>query len=299
MYKISDMIKLKKIYGLSYEDISKESGISLSSVQKIFGGVIKAPRRGTLLALSRVFESYEKEDGIGLYDHDPYDDGPFVAESITPYTAGDSKPYYSSGSSAIDVSDGRSGGDIYSQTGYTYEDYNKLELPAGKRVEVIDGVLYDMSSPRYNHQRIIMRLYVLIDSFIRENKGKCEAIVAPADVRLEYDKGDMTVVQPDLFVVCDRKKLEDDRAMKGVPDFIIEVVSPASRKIDMEIKLEKYKENGVREYWIVDYEKGKVIKNYFEGDIVSIHSFDDKVGVSIYDEKLVIDFAEIKDYLES
>lgn len=123
-------------------------------------------------------------------------------------------------------------------------------------------------------------------------------LTAPVDVRLEYDKGDKTVVQPDITVICDKTKIDKGESILGGPDFVLEVVSRSSRIKDTGIKLNKYRENGVKEYWIVDYETERVIKHNFEkGNAVSVYTFDDKVSVDIYDGKLVIDFKEVKDYI--
>ena len=112
---------------------------------------------------------------------------------------------------------------------------------------------------------------------------------------LEYDKGDMTVVQPDFIVVCDREKFSDIRAVKGAPDFVLEVLSPSTRKRDLNIKKKKYQENGVREYWIADPESRVVIKTVFEGEERStMYTFEDDIPVYIYDGKLVVTLRDLE-----
>ncbi len=71
------------------------------------------------------------------------------------------------------------------------------------------------------------------------------------------DKTDTNYVEPDISVICDKSKLTD-KGYFGVPDWIIEIVSPGSRKMDYFTKLFKYHTAGVREYWIVDPEKNRV-----------------------------------------
>ena len=122
-------------------------------------------------------------------------------------------------------------------------------LPEGTRAELIDGVIYDMAAPTIAHQRISSFLTWKIRDYIYSGNGKCEVFAAPFDVQL--DKDDYTLVQPDISVICDKTKLTD-RGCSGAPDFIIEVVSPSSRKHDYSIKNTLYSQNGVREYWIVD-----------------------------------------------
>jgi len=139
----------------------------------------------------------------------------------------------------------------------TYADYEKWELKDGERYELIDGVPYMMAAPSTRHQTVGGELFRQIANFL---KGKpCRVFHAPFDVRL-FGKGNMerTVVQPDVLVVCDSKKI-DKKGCNGAPDFIIEIVSPSSGKMDMEIKLQKYRQAGVREYWIVDPESRAVM----------------------------------------
>jgi len=163
---------------------------------------------------------------------------------------------------------------------YTYEDYTKLKLKDGERFELIDGVLYAMAAPNVPHQRISRNLVRLFGNLL---EGKpCEVFHAPFDVCLNA-KGDKDkdVFQPDLFVVCDKKKLEDGKRCNGAPDLVIEILSPTSSSRDYVLKLNKYRMAGVREYWIVDPEKKVVqkmvlqnkqyiIKAYLEEDVIPV-----------------------------
>jgi Uma2 family endonuclease len=133
---------------------------------------------------------------------------------------------------------------------YTYEDY--LYWGENERYEIIDGIAYMMASPSAVHQAISRELTVLIHEFL---KGKpCQVFAAPFDVRLfpEDDNSDTTVVQPDLLVVCDPSKLSDGKACRGAPDLVIEILSDSSMITDRKVKAEKYRQAGVKEYWIVD-----------------------------------------------
>jgi len=132
---------------------------------------------------------------------------------------------------------------------YTYEEYTKW--PEQPRYELIDGTPYLMAAPNRIHAEITKNLFRCIDRYLRDKP--CEPYFAPMDVRLFADaftNGD-TVVQPDVFVVCDKNKL-DKKGVKGVPDFIIEILSPGSGKMDKMIKFNKYEQAGVPELWIVD-----------------------------------------------
>ena len=85
-------------------------------------------------------------------------------------------------------------------------------------------------------------------------KGKpCQIFAAPFDVRLNADTYDDTVVQPDLLVVCDPSKL-DEKGCVGVPDMVIEILSPSTGRHDKLVKFQLYQKTGVREYWIIDPE---------------------------------------------
>ena len=123
------------------------------------------------------------------------------------------------------------------------------ELPEDQRAEVFEGIVYDMASPSQEHQTISMELSTLINTYIKERNGSCRVFHAPFDVKLS-DKP-LTIVQPDIMVICDKNKLDGKRC-NGAPDFVIEIVSPGNPADDYIRKLYYYKNAGVREYWIVD-----------------------------------------------
>lgn len=174
----------------------------------------------------------------------------------------------------------------------TLEQYEAL--PEEKRAEVFDGVVYDMASPSQIHQTISMELSNIIYNYIKSKKGLCQLFSAPFDVKLS-DKP-LTIVQPDIMVICDKDKLDGKRC-NGAPDFIIEIVSPSNLEDDYIRKLYYYRNYGVREYWIVDPRRKTITVNYFESNIVSVqYLFDSIIKVNIY-EDLFINFSEIADML--
>jgi Uma2 family endonuclease len=136
---------------------------------------------------------------------------------------------------------------------YTYADYASWRFR--EAVELIRGRIHLMApAPNLEHQRVSRRLTVLIDEFLR---GKpCEVFHAPFDVRLPLPPERQsspridTVVQPDLCVVCDPAKL-DAQGCLGAPDWIIEILSPASSRKDLSDKFEVYQHAGVGEYWVI------------------------------------------------
>ncbi len=174
----------------------------------------------------------------------------------------------------------------------TLEQYEAL--PEEKRTEVFDGIAYDMASPSQIHQAISMQLSTIINNYILRKKGSCSIFNAPFDVKLS-DKP-LTIVQPDIMVICDKNKLDGKRC-NGAPDFIIEIVSPGNPTDDYIRKLYYYKNYGVREYWIVDPRRKIITVNYFEGNIVSVqYPFDSIIKVNIY-EDLFINFSDIAELL--
>ena len=132
---------------------------------------------------------------------------------------------------------------LLKEESYTIEDI--YALPDGERAELIDGHIYYMAPPSYKHQKLVMELSAIIRNYIKQHKGTCEVLPAPFAVYL--DEINNTYVEPDISVICDPNKL-DDKGCKGAPDWIIEIVSPASRKMDYLLKLFKYRSAGVREY---------------------------------------------------
>lgn len=167
-------------------------------------------------------------------------------------------------------------------------------LPEDSPVEVFDGLIYNMASPSEAHQTISMELSTTINNYIRSKKGGCKVFHAPFDVILSNDP--LTVVQPDIMVVCNKDKLDGKRC-NGAPDFIIEIVSPGNPADDYIRKLYYYQNAGVKEYWIVDPRRKTVTVNYFEKNLLNIqYSFDSIIKVNIY-EDLYIDFSEISSRL--
>ena len=161
---------------------------------------------------------------------------------------------------------------------YTSEDY--WNLPDGERAELIDGQLIMMSPPSFMHQKLSVELSSTLRNFIKEHEGNCEVIPAPFAVNLKDD--DENWVEPDISVICDKSKITD-RGCNGAPDFIIEIVSPSSRKMDYTTKMVLYSNAGVREYWIVDPPKERTTVYRYEEDAApAIFSFNQTIAVGIY-----------------
>ena len=155
----------------------------------------------------------------------------------------------------------------------TYTTKDIYALPAGERAELIDGKIYDIAPPSRIHQKLVQQFSRIIGNYIADNKGACEVYPAPFAVFLNQD--DKTYVEPDVTVVCDA-------------DWIVEIVSPGSYRMDYLIKLFKYRTAGVKEYWIVNPMKETVQTYFFEGNEDSMqYSFEDEIPVSIYSGFLI------------
>lgn len=163
-------------------------------------------------------------------------------------------------------------------------------LPEGTRAELIDGQVHMMAPPSTVHQRILHFLDRTIGNHIADNHGTCEIFPAPFSVFLNDD--DKTYVEPDISIICDKNKI-NDKGCSGAPDWIIEIVSPNSKRMDYYTKLALYRTAGVREYWIVDSQRKTILVYDMEHDDGPVlHSFADKIKVNIY-HNLYIDFKDI------
>ena len=130
-----------------------------------------------------------------------------------------------------------------------YEFY-RLREKDNKILEYIDGIVYMSPSPSTKHQQISMKLSSEIYNYL---KGKeCEVFSAPFDIHLYKDgiQGEKIVI-PDISVICDKNGLSDNY-YKGVPNLIVEILSPSNQSHDLVFKLNLYMQYGVKEYWIVN-----------------------------------------------
>ena len=133
--------------------------------------------------------------------------------------------------------------------GVTYEDYLKEREQSEQLMEFVDGTIYMSPSPGTKHQRISMRLSVQLGALLADKD--CEVMAAPYDIVLSDKKGEEKVVIPDLSVICDPSGFDEQRYV-GVPDAIIEIVSPSNQAHDIVFKLNLYQKFKVKEYWIIN-----------------------------------------------
>ncbi len=165
---------------------------------------------------------------------------------------------------------------LTNQASYTYEDYK--EFPDHFRCEIINGQVYDMTpAPSTKHQKVAGKIYRLAGNYLEGKAHHCQFFIAPTDVVLADDQ----VVQPDVFLVCDEKKIRD-KAIFGAPDVVFEVLSAATGKKDRSKKMKLYRRFGVLEYFLVDPENELVEKYVFsQGRIGFVESYEGNETFSI------------------
>lgn len=301
---IETMIAIKKEFSISYSTISEASGVPISTVQKVLGGITK-PRSSTAEALAKALTGFIKQGSprwMGavsfeelLISHD-YN---YILDSLRNYKTADSD-YVVNEKRGFNVSGSHDNNyDLSKAVGFEnkssgeYEVSDYENLPEDIRVELIDGYFYEMEAPTKKHQVVLQEILIQLTSQIRKNKGDCKVYMAPSDVQL--DESNKTIVQPDLFILCNKDMIKNSRRTVGAPEFIIEVLSESTRKKDMTLKLNKYEACGVKEYWIIDPNKEYIIKYFFENmSLTNIYTFNDIVSLELYEGKISVDFSEIK-----
>lgn len=258
---ILELKRKKEEAKLTNQEISKLSGIPVSTVNKIFSGATPNPRYATLLAIEEALAVKEQL--------------PFAYDSVTqePMMIRESPAPYQ-----------------YRARQYGKNDMEKLSEWA--RAELINGRLYMLAAPNRRHQYLVTNLLFSIKSHIKENHGRCHVYPAPFDVRLFGD--DSCIVQPDISVIC-KKEMLTERGCSGAPDWVIEVASESNSKHDYFTKLMMYQKAGVREYWIVDPGEEKVtVINFEKPERTGEFGFDAQITSGVL-ENLAI---RIEDFME-
>ena len=182
---------------------------------------------------------------------------------------------------------------------YSYADY--LAWKFEERIELLRGHIAAMSAPSRTHQKISINLSRIISQQLY--RSTCEVYAAPFDVRLpHFDTRNntqvVTVVQPDLCVICDENKL-DAKGCIGAPDLIIEILSPGNSRREMKDKFEIYQEVGVKEYWIVNPTE-KIVNIYIRNEVgksVGLQPcVSDDIITTLIVPNLQVDLTEVFDY---
>lgn len=168
---------------------------------------------------------------------------------------------------------------------YTADEFFEIIGETNERFELLNGEIVCQAAPNTRHQSISGNVYFDLKSFIKGKNGKCRTFIAPYDVKLDENN----TVQPDVMIVCDSDKIDDNRC-NGAPDFVVEVVS-SDRTADYNKKLDIYKRFGVKEYWIIDPTEERVLVYIFDDKKcvdIHIYTFEQDIPVNIFNGELKI-----------
>lgn len=262
---VAEMREKRKELGYSIPQMSSYTGIPCGTLVKIFCGETLNPRRATLNAIEQVLSAdpkvycgkarqYETRRGSALQNLEAMGYVPDMSsascEDGNQRLLKEPKAVYHTTADSHDEN-------------HTIEEYHRL--PEGTRVELIDGKYFTLESPVYRHQQILQNAFLSLSLQFQKEGGACKVCISPLDVHLKEHAED-TVVQPDLFILCDDTKIHADGFVWGPPDFILEVLSPGTRKKDLNYKCWKYFDAGVREFWAIDPDMALLIKYTLEDD---------------------------------
>ncbi|MBQ9611464.1 MAG: Uma2 family endonuclease [Lachnospiraceae bacterium] len=262
-----EMRERKKALGYSNETIADKSGVPLATVQKVLSGTTQNPRQKTVEALARVLQ----DNGNSL-ESLPYavDKDGMITKRIDQWDPVLKANIVREAAAEYGVS-----------RNYTIDDIRAL--PEGIRAELIDGKMYFMATPNRIHQRINGGVYLAVANYMRDSGKDCEVYIPPYGVYLHAD--DSEYFEPDLTVFCDHSKSAND-GCHGAPDWIIEIVSPSSKANDYGKKLFKYREAGVKLYWIIDpMREMTLIYDFTEDDkTTGLYPFTEELICSLFED---------------
>ena len=137
------------------------------------------------------------------------------------------------------------------RTAFTYRDYAALP-DDGKRYEIHDGELCEMTAPTWLHQALLLNLAKALDTYVRvRNLGKIA--IAPLDVILSDQPGETTILQPDIiYLANDRLSARRPHGVEGAPTLVVEILSPSTATIDRTVKRNLYARYAVPYFWLID-----------------------------------------------
>ena len=171
----------------------------------------------------------------------------------------------------------------------SYQEYMALVQSSDQRYELIDGEIYLLASPSFNHQVVVSEIAWHFHNYFKDKP--CRSLTAPLDIRLcgyatKFEE-DPNVVQPDVVVICDEDKVNEDNKYEGIPALIVEVLSSSTKSKDMITKLNLYMKSGILEYWIVNPDSKIIyqytfarerefegLRNFREGDTIRSNVFE-------------------------
>lgn len=262
MYLRSSLEKLKnrkKELGWTNQKLSEESGIPVGTLNKIFNGTTRYPRDRTVESLM---------EALGLNE--------------------------------AELEDFPAGFPIFRESGIYHPGYRKhratlatyYSLPEELRAELIDGKLYYLPAPTLRHQALLTVLTAELCRYFSGRKERFLVFGGGCDVCLDGDE--YTMLKPDIFVIRGEEKVSGGICCEGAPEFVMEIVSGADSKHDYELKRYKYQSAGVKEYWIADPIRKRIVVYVFARDAVpGVHTFGDRIRSWLYPD-LEIDFDRIR-----
>lgn len=174
---------------------------------------------------------------------------------LTPYVT-DIERYFKVREKALDYQ--------YGGKKVSYEEFMEINEKSTLRMEFINGEIYLLGSPSFNHQEIIGKLHLIFTDYFKGKK--CKVILAPFDVHFrKKDFKEPDVMQPDISVVCDSKNNVNSKGRyMGTPSLTLEILSHSTRNKDMIEKLNTYMLSGVKEYWVIDPRQKKILVYIFK-----------------------------------
>ena len=268
---LEEMRERKRALGYSNEILAERSGVPLATVQKVLSGITKNPRRKTVEALELALtkKSLPEHEPVGELPYSVGRDGCITKRVDYWDPALQARMIREA---AVEYGAGRN---------YTMDDIRAL--PEGIRAELIDGKMIFMATPNRTHQRINGGMYLAAANYIRDTGKDCEIYIPPYGVFLHADESEY--FEPDLTIFCDHEKSRFDGCF-GAPDWIVEIVSPSSKSNDYGKKLFKYREAGVKLYWIIDPMREMTLIFDFSGDetvgeTTGLYPFDEELSCSL------------------
>lgn len=145
------------------------------------------------------------------------------------------------------------------QTRWNYDAYCAIP-DDGQRHEIIDGEHFVNPAPDLYHQKVSGYLYFQLFSLI-EVSGLGSVLYSPIDLQLS----DHDVVQPDLVVITRKRHgIMTPTRLLGVPDLVVEILSPSNPDHDLKVKRRLYEHAGVPEYWIVEPDLHQILQLVLE-----------------------------------